>query len=342
MATERTTAPSGPDATPEQQFLGILAAEDGDNLDPVGDVADDTTEEREVEPEVDQTDDEAEETEEDTEETEDDSEDAETDEDEQDDEDDEEPDSTTYQVRVDGEEIEVTLDELKAGYSRQRDYTRKTQEIAQQRRALEQEQQQAQQAQQQFMQLAQQAQQQIAMTAQQEPDWDALYRERPTEAPRIEREWRVQQERQQALAQQYQAALQQQQQQAVMEQVRESQEQLPKVLPEWQDPETAKQERAAMRDMLLETGFDETQVSQIYDWRVVVLLRDALKYREMEKRKKELRPAPEKKKGNPKTARPRAAKTPVDQKRKSSQVQRRRLAQTGSVDDAAALFETMI
>lgn len=97
-----------------------------------------------------------------------------------------------------------------------------------------------------------------------------------------------------------------------------------------------------MRDMLLETGFDENQVSQIYDWRVVVLLRDALKYREMEKRKKELRPAPEKKKGNPKTARPRAAKTPVDQKRKSSQVQRRRLAQTGSVDDAAALFETMI
>ena len=336
MATERTPAPSGPDTTPEQQFLGILAAE-GDNLEPVEDDADDTTEEQ-VEPEVDE-DTETEGTEEDLEESED--EDAETDEEEQDDEDEQEPETDRYTVKVDGDELEVTLDELKAGYSRQRDYTRKTQELSQQRKTLEQEQQQARQAQQQFMYLAQQAQQQIAMSAQQEPDWDALYRDKPLEAPRIEREWKIQQERRQVLAQQYQQAALQQQQQTVAEQLRESQEQLPKVLPEWQDHETAKKERAAMREMLLETGFDEGQVSQIYDWRVVVLLRDALKYRQAEKRKQGMRPAAEKKDA-PKTARPRAAKTPVDQKRKSTQVQRRRLSQTGRLEDAAAVFENMI
>ena len=43
----------------------------------------------------------------------------------------EEPD--VYAVKVDGEELEVSLDELVQGYSRQSDYTRKTQELASQR-----------------------------------------------------------------------------------------------------------------------------------------------------------------------------------------------------------------
>ena len=43
----------------------------------------------------------------------------------------EEPD--VYAVKVDGEELEVSLDELVKGYSRQSDYTRKTQELASQR-----------------------------------------------------------------------------------------------------------------------------------------------------------------------------------------------------------------
>ena len=44
-----------------------------------------------------------------------------------------------YRVTVDGEEIEVTQDELINGYSRQQDYTRKTQELANQRKTIEQQ-----------------------------------------------------------------------------------------------------------------------------------------------------------------------------------------------------------
>ncbi len=43
-----------------------------------------------------------------------------------------------YKVKVDGEEIEVTQDELLRGYMRQRDYTQKTQALAEQRRQFEQ------------------------------------------------------------------------------------------------------------------------------------------------------------------------------------------------------------
>jgi hypothetical protein len=42
-----------------------------------------------------------------------------------------------YTVKVDGKEIEVTLDELQKGYSRTQDYTRKTQQIAETRKQVE-------------------------------------------------------------------------------------------------------------------------------------------------------------------------------------------------------------
>jgi hypothetical protein len=41
-----------------------------------------------------------------------------------------------YSVKVDGREIEVTLDELTAGYSRHQDYTKKTQSLASERQRL--------------------------------------------------------------------------------------------------------------------------------------------------------------------------------------------------------------
>lgn len=43
-----------------------------------------------------------------------------------------------YTVKIDGEEHQVTLDELQKGYQRQADYTRKTQEVASERERLQQ------------------------------------------------------------------------------------------------------------------------------------------------------------------------------------------------------------
>jgi hypothetical protein len=51
-----------------------------------------------------------------------------------------ESETESYTVRVGGKEIEVTWDELIAGYSRTADYTRKTQAVANERKAFEQEQ----------------------------------------------------------------------------------------------------------------------------------------------------------------------------------------------------------
>ena len=48
-----------------------------------------------------------------------------------------EPDGT-YVVKIDGEEQQVSLNELQDGYQRQADYTRKTQELAEERQRLSQ------------------------------------------------------------------------------------------------------------------------------------------------------------------------------------------------------------
>ena len=48
------------------------------------------------------------------------------------------PQEPAYTVKIDGEEAQVTLEELQQGYQRQADYTRKTQEIAAERQRLQQ------------------------------------------------------------------------------------------------------------------------------------------------------------------------------------------------------------
>ena len=48
-----------------------------------------------------------------------------------------ESEETLYAVTVNGEEQQVTLDELMSGYSRQSDYTRKTQDVAKERKQME-------------------------------------------------------------------------------------------------------------------------------------------------------------------------------------------------------------
>ena len=73
-----------------------------------------------------------------------------------------------YKVVIDGEEVEVSLDELQKGYSRQSDYTRKTQQLAQQRKEAESLQQDYAQRVEQLNQFAQNLQQQPNIP---EPQW---------------------------------------------------------------------------------------------------------------------------------------------------------------------------
>lgn len=346
----RTTVEAGPADEVGLAAQRLMAAEDGDNRGE--DVAQDQLESLlegeeleadEVEPEESE---EAEEPEEDDEEI--DEADDEGDEDEEPEEDDEEPEEPEaeaepkYKVKVDGEEFEVTLDELRNGYSRDADYRRKTQALAEQRKAVEAEVERARQEREQYAQRLEIVEQQLQETQGREPDWDKLYQEDPVEWVRQRELWRDKQQRLQAVkAERERLAQQQQQEQAQQLQAKLAQEQerLLEVIPEWKDSETARAEKQKIARVGQEYGYTNEELAQIYDHRAVAVLRDAARYRELMAKRKSLKP---KRKQATKTASPGSTPTRSESQRSASAKRRKRVAKTGHVRDAAAAIESLL
>lgn len=247
----------------------------------------------------------------------------------------------TFTVKVGGEEVAVTLDELQKGYSRHQDYTRKTQELAEQRKQIEAEVQAARAERERYAQNLMQLQQLQQMQQQKEPDWDALYKQDPIEWVRQRELWRERKERQQQLAQeQHRVQLVQQQEQAqqLSQLVQENQKRLLEKLPEWANPEVGAKERQQLREFLLSNEFTEAEVSQVYDHRAVVLARDAMRYRQLMQKRQGLSQA----KPKAKTATPGTSTTVAESQGKGRKRQLQRLAQTGRVADAAAAIESLL
>lgn len=256
--------------------------------------------------------------------------------------------NTKVRVKIDGEEQEVTFDELKAGYSRTQDYTRKTQEVAEQRRVVEQEKDQVLQQQQQWSNLLSTFQQrlQASLSGRSEADWQALkqqdeiayYEERDKERSIKERMDAIQAE-QQRVAQEHQ----QRQQQQMQQQAQAEQQRLLEVIEEWKDPEVKAKEISKINDYAVKTvGFQPQELQEIIDHRAIRVLRDAAKYQELLKANEA--PAGKAKKSKVRTAKTLKPGTPSNQKpstvkrRKASQ----RLAKEHSVDAAAGVFEHLL
>lgn len=241
----------------------------------------------------------------------------------------------TYTVRVDGEEVEVSLDELLSGYSRTQDYTRKTMALADQRKSLEGE---LNQIRQERAQLTQALEQINVEDQEQEPNWDALYQRDPQQWL-VQRElWREKQERKRALVEEKQRLLQAQEadkQRVIAEFVQTEQQKLTNVLPQWRDEKVAKAEKAKVADYAKNIGFTDDEIAQFYDHRAVTALYKAMKFDELNKSKPKAQKknAPTAKAGNA----PRTAKG-KDAFRKSQQ----RLAKTGNVRDAADAFKHLL
>lgn len=255
-------------------------------------------------------------------------------------------DDLTVKVKVDGQEMEVTLAELRNGYSRTADYTRKATALAEQRKAVEAEVEAIRAERAQYAQMLPILQQQIQQQNAAEPDWDTLYDEDPIEAARLERHWRRTKEEQtqrlaaiqaeqQRLAEE-EAKQRTQQMQAVVEAERAR---LPEVIPEWKDQATMMKEAQELREWATSNGLTEQDINSLTQAAHIALVRKAMLYdkgkRNMEKAKQ-----PGQKKARvvrPGSGNSSAKPGSVDLKRAS-----KRLAQTGSVMDAAALLDKLI
>lgn len=254
----------------------------------------------------------------------------------------EEEEPQKFTIKVDGKEIEVTLDELKNGYQRQSDYTRKTQEAAELRKQADAERAQANQEREKYFSGLQRVQVQLeaALGEQGRIDWDKLIEADPVEALRqqtlLQRRQAAYQQNlaeQRVLMEQYQA----EQAQAQASYLSEQRDQLLAKLPDWKDETKAAAEKGAISKFLQEQGFSDDDVSAVTDHRHVLIARKAMLYDQLmanaKVQAKKVQEAPQR------VVKPGVGAKPGIDGRSSAMKQ---LQKTGRVEDAAAAFAQLL
>ena len=269
---------------------------------------------------------------------------AEDDSEEQEDDVTEEEEQPRYKVKAAGEEKEVTLDELVKGYQLGADYTKKTTEVAEQRKAVEADRQaieEAKYARDTYAQRLQAIEEFIVAQSPQE-DLNSLKENDPIGYAVKVAELSEKKEQLQAIrAEQYRIAQMQQSEQAraMSERVAQEASKLAQVLPEFSDPVKGDNFRKEIRSYGKTLGFTDEELSQVYDSRHVLTLQKAMMYDKLQKSK----PAITKKVNEA----PRMLRAGTSGGNKQSdaqklQKQQSQLRNSGKVRDAAALFEQLL
>ena len=243
-----------------------------------------------------------------------------------------------YTVTIDGTDYEVTQDELIQGYQRNADYTRKTQELAAEKQQssdfVERSKKDVETKLARLDQLNQAAQSQLQQEYAQ-IDFEKLYEEDPAEAARLEHKMRKKNEQ----LQQVQRQTQELQTQEFSKYLEEQQKQLSVKVPEMNHPEKGSEFKKQMRNYLSSVGFNNQEIDSVYDHRYVLLVKDAMNYRNLQKAKPEIK---KKAVNAPKVVKGGVSKSKGQQQAEVRRQQLSKLRKTGKVADAAKLFRSLV
>ena len=245
---------------------------------------------------------------------------------------------STYKVKVAGQELDVTLDELKNGYSRDADYRRKTEELSYEKKQFQSESEKQRQDYSsklnELNQLMSVAQQQLNSEIN-SADLEKLYEEDPTEAARIEHRLRRKQEKLNQAMEKTQSEQRKQFEGFLSDQKK----QLASKMPEFSDPAKASQLASSMKTTLNNYGFNDQEISQVYDHRIVMLVNDAMKYRNMQNSKPNLAKKITKP-GKVFSSGVKKDKSDLNFTKRKEKLGR--LKKTGSIKDATSIFLDMV
>jgi hypothetical protein len=246
-----------------------------------------------------------------------------------------------YKAKVGGEEVEVELDELINGYQRSKDYTQKSQALAEQRKAVEAERQHLEQVKQERQAYAQKLQALDSFLSQQNKGEDLevlketdpiAYAVKVAEQSQREKQLAVVRAEQQRIAQQQQA----EQQQQLQNHLKSEAEKLASVIPELATPK-GDAIRKEIREYAKSVGWSDQELASVYDHRAVLTLYKAMKFEQLQKGKtetlKKVQQAPKMLK---------AGTSAPDTKSAQDKQVMQRLRQTGKVTDAAKAFERFL
>ena len=243
-----------------------------------------------------------------------------------------------HRVKVQGQELEVSLDELKAGYSRDSDYRQKTHSLGMEKRDLETQKNSLRQTYDtrlsELNDLISTANQFVEQK-QGGQDLAKLYQEDPTEAARLD--FQLRQEKQhidslkdkarEAQTRQYETYLETQKELAATK------------IPEFSDPNKADSFKLNMRNTLRDYGFNDQEIGSLADHRFLMVAKDAMSF----KSQKDKRPIVSKKVANaPKVLKAGVAKSNVSSGREEVRNKIKTLRKTGHIRDAQSAIADMI
>ena len=246
--------------------------------------------------------------------------------------------NSTYKVKVAGQELEVTLDELRNGYQKDADYRQKTEELSNDRKNFHsQSEKQRQDYSQKLTEMNQ-----ILSNAQQElnteinsADLEALYEEDPAQAAKIEHRLRRKQEMLNSSIQKTQS----EQKIQFDGYLQTEKTKLVNNIPDFADPGKASNLKSNMRSHLAKYGFNDSEIAQVYDHRILMLVNDAMKFGNLQKAKPNLA----KKISKPSRMFSSGIKQDKnDVRSKVSKDKFSRLRKTGHIKDAQDVFLDMI
>jgi hypothetical protein len=247
-----------------------------------------------------------------------------------------------YRVKAAGEEKEVTLDELIKSYQLGTDYTKKSQAVAEERKAVEAERQRIEEARYLRDQYAERLQV-IEQMLNQQPETENLeylketdpigYAVKVAELSQREKQLAQVQAERQRIAQQQDQERQEQLGHVIQAEARK----LAEAIPEYADPQKGEVARRELREFGQKLGFTEQELSGVYDSRQVLTLWKAMQYDKLQSAK----PGITKKVNEA----PKVMKSGVSQPRDGSDEMKKlkaRAKQTGRVADAAKAFERFL
>ena len=246
----------------------------------------------------------------------------------------EEQETDLHQVIVNGEKIDVDLEELKAGYQKDADYRRKTEEIAIQKRELKSEEDRL--KNQYSTKMDDLNSLVVTLNAEINNDMnskelDRLWDEDPTEAARVDR--RIQKRKQ--TIQQAQQKLREHQEAQFQEILREEQRKLHLKHPEIADPVKGSEVKSNIVNYLSSKGFSNEDVARIYDSRYFDVIMDGMNFQKT----KSVKPNLVSKKVKPSNFVKSGVKTTKeDMDRKSRLDKLKSLKRSGSPKDATDLL----
>lgn len=248
------------------------------------------------------------------------------------------PGEITIDVKVDGKTKSISAEEAANGYQRYADYTRKTAELAAERKTFEAHATAIQEERQTYATMLVALRDQLQELQPEEPDWAEVYRSDPVGYARRRDEWRDKADKIAAANFELNRVRgeERKEQEANLRKLQvEKRAQMFDLMPAWKDPKVWEADRVAIIKYAQEVGgYSTEEIANAYDPRAIVLFNKARLWDELQATK----PKPTTVK-RPQVASAGPARDTSPNRLNAAQ---QRLAKSGRIEDAAKVFEQLI